>query len=151
MRLVILTAILLLSSNQVFAHHKKHWNYHTPQASFTDHYIHVAYTYPNQLEAAIQWRLHHPHANISLHLGKFHHYGWHPSVIALLHHPGFSAHINLGTHRWHGSDRYYRHHKHHYYDRHSYKKGYKKGLKHGKKHKKHKRQHKKKRVYVKEY
>jgi len=126
MRLLTIAIIVLLGSSKAWAHHTPPANYYHPHYHGLEQQIMVAYAYPNQLEAAIRWRLKHPYADISLHIGKFHHRGWHPSIIALLHHPHFLNDLYYHP-RWHV----------HYWDRPWYKKYHKGYHSHHRKYKHH--------------
>ncbi|MFC3095320.1 DUF3300 domain-containing protein [Alteromonas sediminis] len=146
MRLITFAFLLIVGSASAHPHHNPKPNRYSHHQGL-EHQIMIAYAYPGQLEAAIRWRLRHPYADVSLHLRHFHHQGWHPSVIALLHHPRFLDDLYHNP-RW----------SLHYWDRPWYKNHHKRYSGHHKKHHNHykpwkKKRHKhkeRKRAYVRE-
>jgi hypothetical protein len=54
-----------------------------------DYYLQSAHRYPNQLQAAMIWRINNSHINLSSNSFALRKKGWHPSVIAVIRHPDF--------------------------------------------------------------
>lgn len=61
----------------------------SPQHNSFNQYLHSAYRYPNQLQAAMIWRINNTHINLASHPFALRKQGWHPSVIAVISHPNF--------------------------------------------------------------